>query len=261
MPAERDQRYGPSATARPSPAVFLDRDGTIIEDRGHLRSPSEVMFFPDTVPALARLQQHFRLFIVTHQSGIAKGIVSAEEVARINEFVVAELRGHGIAISDVYSCPHNREDGCLCVKPNPYFLQQAADSYGLDLGRSFAVGDHPHDVALAENAGGTGIYVLTGHGTRHRHDLPAGRTVVPGIREAAEWILAAHAMKRQETGHPGLCDRAAGILRNGGLVAFPTETVYGLGAVAFDEQAVARVFEVKNRPGFDPLIVHVSSLD
>jgi len=50
---------------------------------------------------------------------------------------------------------------------------------------------------------------------------------------------------------------AARILRDGGIVAFPTETVYGLGADAFNAQAVARVFEVKKRPRFDPLIVHI----
>jgi L-threonylcarbamoyladenylate synthase len=52
--------------------------------------------------------------------------------------------------------------------------------------------------------------------------------------------------------------RAAEIIKKGGLVAFPTETVYGLGADAFNPLAVARIFEVKKRPYFDPLIVHVS---
>lgn len=52
-------------------------------------------------------------------------------------------------------------------------------------------------------------------------------------------------------------ERAARILRGGGLVAFPTETVYGLGANALDAAAVAAVFETKGRPHFDPLIVHV----
>jgi L-threonylcarbamoyladenylate synthase len=52
-------------------------------------------------------------------------------------------------------------------------------------------------------------------------------------------------------------DRAATLLRKGGVVAFPTETVYGLGANAFDPSAVARIFEIKGRPAFDPLIVHV----
>lgn len=49
-------------------------------------------------------------------------------------------------------------------------------------------------------------------------------------------------------------------LRMGGLVAFPTETVYGLGANAFDYEAVERVFEVKKRPSHDPVIVHISSI-
>lgn len=176
--------------AKVTPAIFLDRDGTIIEDRGHLRSMSEVVFFSDTVPALQRLKEHYRIFIVTHQSGIARGIVSADEVAGVNDYVVAELHKHGIVISDVYCCPHLREDECVCVKPNPYFLHQAADTYGVDLAESFVVGDHPHDVAFAENAGATGVYVLTGHGVKHRAELPEGKAVVPGISEAAEWILA-----------------------------------------------------------------------
>jgi L-threonylcarbamoyladenylate synthase len=245
--------------AKVTPAVFLDRDGTIIEDRGHLRLPSEVVFFPDTVAALQKLQKDFRLFIVTHQSGIARGIVTADEVKRVNEYVVGELSKHGIVISDVYCCPHLREDGCICVKPNPYFLQQAADSYGLNLAESFVVGDHPHDVVLADNAGALGIYVLTGHGVKHRTELSAGQTVVPGIREAVEWIFSVRRVRRRSAENSGELDRAATVLRNGGIVAFPTETVYGLGAEVFDEKAVARIFEVKQRPRFDPLIVHVSS--
>jgi len=241
-----------------TPAVFLDRDGTIIEDRGHLRSPAEVVFFPDTVRALHRLQESFRLFIVTHQRGIADGIVSAAEVARVNAHVVAELRRHGVVITEVYCCPHRRDEGCACIKPKPYFLEEAAHQYGLDLARSFVVGDHPHDVGLAVNAGAGGVYVLTGHGIKHRAELPPCKAIVPGIREAADWILACREMARQLADRPALLDEAAGHLRRGGIVAFPTETVYGLGASAFDEKAVARVFEAKQRPRFDPLIVHVS---
>ncbi len=243
------------------PAVFLDRDGTIIEDRGHLRTPSEVVFYPDTVRALVTLQEHFLLFIVTHQPGISSGLVRANEVEQVNEHVVAELRRHGVIISGVYCCPHRREEQCACIKPRPFFLEQAAGEYGLNLARSFVVGDHPHDVALADNAGATGIYVLTGHGAKHRTELRPRTTVVPGIREAADWILASREMQKREDSHPGTLDRAAGLLRNGGIVAFPTETVYGLGAAVFNEKAVARVFEVKGRPHFDPLIVHVSSTD
>lgn len=54
---------------------------------------------------------------------------------------------------------------------------------------------------------------------------------------------------------------AAAVIRRGGLVAFPTETVYGLGANALDPDAVARIFAAKGRPATNPLIVHVVSLD
>ncbi|GIV83964.1 MAG: threonylcarbamoyl-AMP synthase [Candidatus Roseilinea sp.] len=54
---------------------------------------------------------------------------------------------------------------------------------------------------------------------------------------------------------------AARVIRDGGLVAFPTETVYGLGANALDARAVARIFQAKQRPLNDPLILHIASLD
>lgn len=56
-------------------------------------------------------------------------------------------------------------------------------------------------------------------------------------------------------------DKAAALIREGKLVAFPTETVYGLGADALNPMAVARIFEAKERPSFDPLIVHIASLE
>ena len=54
---------------------------------------------------------------------------------------------------------------------------------------------------------------------------------------------------------------AAAVLRAGGLVAFPTETVYGLGADALDPAAVRRIFEAKGRPAFNPVIVHVATIE
>ncbi len=59
---------------------------------------------------------------------------------------------------------------------------------------------------------------------------------------------------------PGGIARAAAVLRHGGLVAFPTETVYGLGADATDDRAVAAIFAAKERPRFNPLIVHVADI-
>ncbi len=129
------------------------------------------------------------------------------------------------------------------------FLFQAAQEFGIDLLSSYVIGDHPADVELARNAGASGIYVLTGHGSKHVGELVHPFPVVANLEKAADLIL-----KENET-----ISEASKIIRQGGVVAFPTETVYGLGADAFNPVAVARVFEIKARPHFDPLIVHIAN--
>jgi len=249
----------PSSSNSRRRAVFLDRDGTLIEDRGHLRAPCEVAIFPDTVEALKRLQPSFQLFIVTNQSGVAKGALSLDEADRVNKHVVRRLAEAGVTITDVYVCPHQRSDGCLCMKPKPYFLAKAAEAHGIDLRRSFVVGDHPHDVALARRAGACGICVLTGHGEKHLSEVPADAIVAAGISGAAERILALNQHTDGPLPHEDEMRLAGYEIKQGGVVAFPTETVYGLGADALNAEAVARIFEIKRRPAFDPLIVHVAS--
>ena len=171
------------------PAVFLDRDGTIIEDRGHLSSPSQVVFFEDTVSSLRRLSTHFALFIVTNQSGVAKGTISMQEVESVNRHIRSYLFERGITFLQTYVCPHEPVSACCCIKPNPYFLKKAKRDFGIDLGRSFVIGDHPHDVELARNAGAHGIYVLSGHGMNHLEEIPKDTEVADGIREAVQIIM------------------------------------------------------------------------
>lgn len=172
--------------------MFLDRDGTLIEDRGHLRNPSDVVFYPETIEALRLLRDRFLLFIVTNQRGIADGLLTREDVDRVNAHVTATLAEAGVGFADVYVCPHRRAEGCACIKPNPHFLHRAAERHGVDLRRSYAIGDHPHDAELARGVGATGIYVLTGHGVKHRPELASDVVVVPGILNATRWILEHH---------------------------------------------------------------------
>ncbi len=174
------------------PAVFLDRDGTVIEDRGHLRLPSDVCLFPDTCAALRALSSRFLFFIVTNQRGIADGILSLADVERVNAHLCGLLAAAGICIRHVYVCPHRREDACACIKPNPFFLHEAAREYQVDLSRSFMIGDHPHDVECAAHAGARGIYVLTGHGQRHRDELPNGFQIARSLSDASSLILKEH---------------------------------------------------------------------
>jgi D-glycero-D-manno-heptose 1,7-bisphosphate phosphatase len=166
------------------PAIFLDRDGTIIEDRGHLADPSEIAFLPGAIDALQILQRHFVLFIVTNQSGVSKGQISLEQVATVNADVVSNLEKAGVTIERVFVCPHARSEGCVCIKPKPYFLRLAEREHQIDLLRSYTIGDHPHDVEFARSVGATGIYVLTGHGEKHRADLDPSFLVAPCLADA-----------------------------------------------------------------------------
>jgi len=235
--------------------VFLDRDGTLIADRGDLADPADVELLPGVVEILAEIQARFALFIVTNQSAVAAGRLTGEQVERVNAAVVERLRAAQVVIERVFVCPHARADGCDCIKPKPHFLEVAAREHGIDLGRSFTVGDHPHDAELATSVGATGVYVLTGHGLRHLGELGPGFVVLPSLADARPAFLAPG-----DGAAVGAIERAAGLLQRGRVVAFPTETVYGLGANALDPRAVARVFEIKRRPVFDPLIVHVDRL-
>ena len=181
------------------PAVFLDRDGTLIEDAGFLRDVAQVDFYPQTFSALRRLGE-FVLFIVTNQSGIAKGQIRTEEARAVNDYVVQRLAEAGTRIRAVYCCPHQRTDGCECMKPNSYFLKLAERDHEIDLTRSFVVGDHPSDIELAQAVGAKGIYVLTGHGVKHRPELRVPAMVVADIEAAAELIARTHAIGIAESG-------------------------------------------------------------
>ncbi len=173
-------------------AIFLDRDGTIIEDAGYLKDPSEMVFFPETFKALRKLQDYFLLFVVTNQAGIAKGMISLDDTNRVNTDMVTKLVEAGVAITNVYVCPHSWSEECACIKPKPYFIKKAAKDYHIGLQRSFVVGDHPHDIQLANNVGARGIYVLTGHGQKHLPELPANTEIAAGIKEAAEKITSSY---------------------------------------------------------------------
>ncbi len=98
------------------PAIFLDSDGTIIEDNGYINKTSDVIFYPHIFEALVLLQKHFLLFIITNQSGISKGLISEPEVQGVNKYITETLKAKGIIIFDTFCCPHKNEDNCNCNK-------------------------------------------------------------------------------------------------------------------------------------------------
>ena len=171
------------------PAVFLDRDGTLIDDVGYIRHTSEVSFYPFTSEALLMLQEHFLLFVITNQSGIAKGLTTEKEVSEVNKYILNTLKKQDIIIHDLFCCPHKNEDNCECKKPKTQFIEKAATKYDIDLTRSFIIGDHPSDVQCGINAGITPLYLLTGHGLKHRDELSKETIICTNLLEATNHIF------------------------------------------------------------------------
>ena len=177
-------------------AVFLDRDGTIIEEKEYLRDPDQVVVFPGAAQALKRLQgAGFKLVIVTNQSGIGRGYYTVEDMHRVNTRLVAELKPYGVRFEKIYFAPEAPEQPSRGRKPSPQFLFDARDEFGLDLSQSYMIGDKLTDLECGWNAGvKQSILVRTGYGAKcEQSDAEqVGRVnVVDSLAGAVEWILAA----------------------------------------------------------------------
>lgn len=172
-------------------AVFLDRDGTIMEDTNYVGDVERVILIPSAPAALKRLQQAgYKLFVVTNQSGVGRGYFTREAVEAIHAHLDEYLGKTGVRFDRYYVCPHHPEDNCDCRKPKPKFLLEAAREYGIDLARSFMVGDRASDIQAGVTAGTKAILVLTGAG---RETLAKQEVnpdfVAEDIGGAATWIL------------------------------------------------------------------------
>ena len=152
-------------------AIFLDRDGTIIKDRGYINDIKDIVFYDFTFDCLKELQKYFLLFIITNQPGVAKGIIEVTNLNRIHSYILHKMNDHGIDIKEIYCCPHKKEDNCICRKPNSFFIDTAKNKFSIDVENSFVIGDHESDIELAIRINANGIFVLTGHGQKHFHEL------------------------------------------------------------------------------------------
>lgn len=149
------------------PAIFLDRDGVIIENRSdYVRSWEDVELFPQALTALAGIRDTaYKIIIVTNQSGVGRGHILLTAAHDINERLVKEIEQAGGRVDAVFMCPHAPDAGCDCRKPKPGLLLQAAAELSLDLGRSIMIGDALTDLAAGRAAGvGQLILLRTGRG-------------------------------------------------------------------------------------------------
>lgn len=176
-----------------APAVFLDRDGTVIEDPGHLHEPGKVKLLPGAAEAIRRLNEHGYLAItVSNQSGIARGLYTVAEYTAVQRRMVELLEGHGAHLDGAYFCPHHPRftGSCECRKPGSKLYLQAQEAFDIDFARSWWVGDRLSDVQPALTLGGHGILVATGEGNLHQGQARAlGVMVVADLAEATDQIL------------------------------------------------------------------------
>ncbi len=136
------------------PAVFIDRDGTLIEDVGYPRDPDAVRLLQGAPEALRQLERlGFLLVLVSNQSGVGRGLVSPAEAEAVAARFIECLRAQGARLDAAYYCLHAPGEGCPCRKPAPGMLLRAAAELGIDLRRSFMVGDKPSDVEAGRRAG------------------------------------------------------------------------------------------------------------
>ena len=175
-----------------NPAIFLDRDGVINENRsGYVKTWDEYVFLHNVFDPLQRLAQTEHLIvIISNQSSIGRGLVCQKVIEHINGRMRVEIERQGGRVDAVYFCPHKPSDNCKCRKPAPGMLLKAAQELEIDLARSYFVGDAVSDVEAAFAAGCQPVYVLTGLG---QEQLPFFRQQdydgkVPIVRDLAEAV-------------------------------------------------------------------------
>ena len=173
------------------PAVFVDRDGTLLEECHYLADPACVRLVPGAVHALASLRAGgFALVVVTNQSGIARGLYRLEDYHAVARRLEAVLAQAGVPVDGTYFCPHHPDftGPCACRKPGVGLYVAAAGELGLDLRSSWYVGDKITDVLPALELGGKGILVRTGYGRDLEATVPGAVSVVNDLAAAAALI-------------------------------------------------------------------------
>lgn len=151
---------------RPKPAIFVDRDGTLIEEVDHLSNVDDLRLYSYTREALRIAKEHgYLVIVVTNQSGIGRSFFDEAAMTEIHERIQQQLEG---AIDGFYFCPHLPDTGCNCRKPATGMIEAARSDFEIDMSGSWIIGDKSLDVLTGVNAGIRSVLVLTGYGPKHR---------------------------------------------------------------------------------------------
>jgi D-glycero-D-manno-heptose 1,7-bisphosphate phosphatase len=183
-------------------AIFLDRDGTLVEEAGYLDRLERLNFFPYSIDAVRLLNRAgYAVVIVTNQAGVARGIFKESFVAEAHRHIGERLAAGGARVDGFYYCPHHPEasiaeyrQACDCRKPQPGMFTRAAEELDLALDQSFVVGDRWHDLEAGQRVGIRGVLVRTGYGRTEEaspHPRVTPAAIADNVIQAASWILRA----------------------------------------------------------------------
>jgi D-glycero-D-manno-heptose 1,7-bisphosphate phosphatase len=188
------------------PAVFLDRDGTVVEEADFLADPAGVRLIPGAAAALRTLRARgYALVLVTNQSGIARGLFSEAQYRGVHGRLEALLAAEGVTLDGSYHCPHHpaHTGACTCRKPAPGLFLRAAEELGLDLAASVYVGDRLRDVEAGLALGGRAVLVHTGYGAGEADAAPPGVLHAASLAQVPEQIGGGAREREESGGKPG----------------------------------------------------------
>lgn len=184
--------------------VFIDRDGTISEEVGYINHVSRYQVYPWTGEAIRSLNKAgLKVVVVTNQAGVARGYFTEELLGQVHQKLIAEVTRAGAHFDAIYYCPHHPTVGeppyrqaCNCRKPKTGMVDRAAAELGIDVSKSFVIGDRYGDIELAHNAGARSVFVLSGYGLGEyeyqRHNWKQQpEWIARDLLDASQWILQA----------------------------------------------------------------------
>ncbi len=139
--------------------LFLDRDGVVNVDRkDYVKRWEEFQFYSDALEAVGWLvSREIGVILISNQSALGRGYMTWEDFWEIHEKMIAGLREAGGDLLGAFYCPHRPDEKCLCRKPAPGLLLEAAKVFGVSLKTSCFIGNARTDMQAADNAGCRGI--------------------------------------------------------------------------------------------------------
>jgi D-glycero-D-manno-heptose 1,7-bisphosphate phosphatase len=179
-------------------AVFMDRDGTIVEDVGYMNSPAQIKFIPGSIEAIKLLNEAgYKVVVITNQAGVARGLVTEDMLQTIDKTLHKWILNGGAHLDGLYYCPHHPEHGvypykqvCECRKPHPGLIKRAQRDLNIDLANSYMIGDKATDVEAGKRAGTKAVFVKSGHGNEEKDKLVEKPDhIADNLLAAVKWVL------------------------------------------------------------------------